>query len=96
MIHQYRCVYCTTILLCCQSQLSTGKEVSHMTKLEKLRDDLAKADLTLAHARKRRAMLSKKVKEEEQRELQAMMDTMGLSLEDVKARLVPQKGGDVQ
>ena len=72
-----------------------------MTKLEKLREDLAKADVTLTNARKRKGMLSKKVKEEEQRELQAMIDTMGLSLEDVKARLAPvagdaQKGGDAQ
>ena len=72
-----------------------------MTKLEKLREDLLKADVTLTHARKRKAMLYKRVKEEEQRELQAMIDTMGLSLEDVKARLAPvagdaQKGGEAQ
>ena len=68
-----------------------------MTKLEKLREDLEKADITLIHARKRKAMLIKKVKEEEQRELQNMMDTMGLSLEDVRGLLVPAKqGGDAE
>lgn len=65
-----------------------------MTKLEKLRDDLAKADTTLSHARKRKALLEKKVREEEQRELHAMMDSMGLSLEDVKERLAPAKQED--
>lgn len=60
-----------------------------MTKLEKLREDLAKADATLGYARKRKSMLQKKVKEEEQREIQVMMDNMGLSLEDVKERLAP-------
>ncbi len=65
-----------------------------MTKLEKLRDDLAKADVTLTNARKRKSLLEKKIREEEQRELHAMMDSMGLSLEDVKERLAPVKQED--
>jgi hypothetical protein len=64
-----------------------------MNKLNKLRDDLAKADVTLSNARKRKAFLVRKVKEEEQRELQSMMDSMGLSLEDVRAQLVPAAAG---
>ena len=72
-----------------------------MTKLEKLREDLAKADITLANARKRKAMLAQRIRDEEQRELLTMMDTMGLSFEDVKVRLAPasgdaQKGGEAQ
>ena len=58
-----------------------------MNKLEKLHDDLAKAEITLANARKRRAMLVDRIKKEEQLEIQSLMDNRGLSLEDVRGLL---------
>lgn len=60
-----------------------------MTKLEKLRIDLAKADTTLANAKKRRALLAEKIRKEEQRELQSMMDSAGLTFAEVRALLKP-------
>lgn len=64
-----------------------------MTKLEKLREDLAKADVTLANARKRKNMLIDRIKKEEQRALQNILDNKGLSLEDVRGLLtdIPPK-----
>lgn len=64
-----------------------------MTKLERLREDLAKADITLANARRRKNMLTDRIKKEEQRELQSMLDNKGLSLEDVRGLLtdIPPK-----
>ena len=58
-----------------------------MTRLDRLREDLAKADITLANARKRRAMLVDRIKKEEQLEIQSLMDNRGLSLEDVRGLL---------
>ncbi len=55
-----------------------------MNKLNKLREDLVKAEITLANARKRKNFLVEKIRKEEQRELQTMMDNMGLSLEDMR------------
>jgi len=74
-----------------------------MTKLEKLREDLAKADITLANARKRKAMLVDRIKKEEQLEIQSLMDNRGLSLEDVREMLTgstatqhDENGGEIQ
>jgi len=58
-----------------------------MTRLDRLREDLAKADITLANARKRKAMLVDRIKKEEQLEIQSLMDNRGLSLEDVRGLL---------
>ena len=58
-----------------------------MTRLDRLREDLAKADITLANARKRKAMLVDRIKKEEQLEIQSLMDDRGLSLEDVRGLL---------
>ena len=58
-----------------------------MTRLDRLREDLAKADITLANARKRKAMLVDRIKKEEQLEIQSLMDNRGLSLEDVREML---------
>lgn len=54
-----------------------------MTKLEKLREEFGKAEITLANARKRVSMLKDKIKKEEQRELEKMMESRGLSVDDV-------------
>lgn len=67
-----------------------------MTKLEKLRDELTKTNTTLSNARKRQGMLLKKIKDEEQREIRAMLDSTGLSLDEIKARLAPAPGNPSQ
>ena len=71
-----------------------------MTKLEKLQDELTKTNTTLSNARKRQGMLLKKIKDEQQREIRSVLDSTGLSLEEIKARLAsaansPSQGGDV-
>jgi len=66
--------------------MNNGGRIS-MTRLDRLREDLAKADITLANARKRRAMLVDRIKKEEQLEIQSLMDNRGLSLEDVRGLL---------
>ena len=74
-----------------------------MTRLDRLREDLAKADITLANARKRKAMLVDRIKKEEQLEIQSLMDNRGLSLEDVREMLTgstatqhDENGGEIQ
>ena len=49
------------------------------SKLEKAQEDLVKANITYDHALKRKKMLEKKVKEEEQRELQTVLDSIGMT-----------------
>ena len=58
-----------------------------MTKLEKLREALAKANITLSNARRRKSMLEDRIKKEEQRELQSLMNDRGLSLDAVRELL---------
>jgi len=74
-----------------------------MTRLDRLREDLAKADITLANARKRKAMLVDRIKKEEQLEIQSLMNNRGLSLEDVRGLLTgstatqyDENGGEIQ
>jgi len=66
-----------------------------MTKLEKLREELAKANITLSNARRRKSMLEDRIKKEEQRELQSLMNDRGLSLDAVRELLAgfPTKTG---
>jgi len=66
-----------------------------MTKLEKLREALAKANITLSNARRRKSMLEDRIKKEEQRELQSLMNDRGLSLNAVRELLAgfPAKTG---
>jgi len=66
-----------------------------MTKLEKLREELAKANITLSNARRRKSMLEDRIKKEEQRELQSLMNDRGLSLDAVRELLAgfPAKAG---
>jgi len=82
--------------------MNNGGRIS-MTRLDRLREDLAKADITLANARKRKAMLMDRIKKEEQLEIQSLMDNRGLSLEDVREMLTgstatqyDENGGEIQ
>jgi len=82
--------------------MNNGGRIS-MTRLDRLREDLAKADITLANARKRKAMLVDRIKKEEQLEIQSLMNNRGLSLEDVRGLLTgstatqyDENGGEIQ
>lgn len=55
-----------------------------MSKLDKLRLDLEKVEITFVNAKKRKTLLADKVKQEEQKELQTMMNDMGITAAELK------------
>lgn len=58
-----------------------------MTKFEKLTKDLEKAEITLENAKRRRKLLAEKIQVEEQKELQSLMSSAGVTASDIKELL---------